>query len=476
MMFGKLWNAVVRPSLTRRLVLAQIGLLLILWLGMVFLIIKDIAYTDRWYTPGLMRDRTAMILSVVEGLHDRPAELNEALTRIDIFQRSENREEDTHGLRVTMMVWKGAKLVYVTPGERRQVQVDRPGLIEHSMQDGRRFRTYLEISKRSDARVVLLLPADAGDVFIALWSRGFVLLPIVISLPVLILPAWLSVWLALRPFRKVATEIEAKGPDDLAPLANTPAHRELQSLGKAVDGLLARVRDGVDRERRFVADAAHELRTPLAAMRINVEALRQRAHSPENLPLIEGLMHSGDRAARLVSQLLSLMRSDATRESRNSEAVRLDQLAQERLAALGGIAHQREVELELDAAAAVTVEGERQGLITLIDNLVENAIKYSPAKGTVRVTVLEGAEGPALCIEDSGPGIPMELRGRVFERFYRAPDQVQSGSGLGLAIVKAVADSLGAAVTLDESSGGGLCVTVRFRARTSAQSTVKTFQ
>jgi len=224
MMFGKLWNAVVRPSLTRRLVLAQIGLLLILWLGMVFLIIKDIAYTDRWYTPGLMRDRTAMILSVVEGLHDRPAELNEALTRIDIFQRSENREEDTHGLRVTMMVWKGAKLVYVTPGERRQVQVDRPGLIEHSMQDGRRFRTYLEISKRSDARVVLLLPADAGDVFIALWSRGFVLLPIVISLPVLILPAWLSVWLALRPFRKVATEIEAKGPDDLAPLANTPAH------------------------------------------------------------------------------------------------------------------------------------------------------------------------------------------------------------------------------------------------------------
>jgi len=79
-------------------------------------------------------------------------------------------------------------------------------------------------------------------------------------------------------------------------------------------------------------------------------------------------------------------------------------------------------------------------------------------------------------IEASGPGIPMELRGRVFERFYRAPDQVQSGSGLGLAIVKAVADSLGAAVTLDESSGGGLCVTVRFRARTSAQSTVKTFQ
>lgn len=467
-MLRKMWHALVTPSLTRRLVLAQLALLMTVWGVMIWLIIRDIAFTDQWYGPKLMGNRAEMILAVTEGLHDRPAELHEALRRIDEFQRTQYREEDTPGVRMTMMVWFGDQLVYVTPGERREVRATTPFVIEHSVQDGRRFRTYLHPSARSPARVLLLLPADAESVFLALWSRGFIMLPIVVSLPVLILPAWLSVWLALRPFRRVSAEIADKGPEDLQPLNELPAHRELQSLGKAVNDLLARVREGVSRERRFVADAAHELRTPLAAMRINVEALRQRAHSADDLPLLEGLMHSNDRAARLVSQLLSLMRSDAAPENRHTEPVRLDQLAEERLAALSGIARQRDVELELEAPAAVTVQGERQGLITLVDNLVENAIKYSPAGGAVRVSLGAGPEGPTLSIEDSGPGIPPALRERVFERFYRAPDQPQSGSGLGLAIVKAVTDSLGATVSLADAVGGGLRVTVRFPARISA--------
>ncbi|MES1163665.1 MAG: histidine kinase dimerization/phospho-acceptor domain-containing protein, partial [Rhizobacter sp.] len=265
-------------------------------------------------------------------------------------------------MRTTMMVWIGEELVYVTPGERRRVQVSRPSVIEHSVQDGRRFRTWMQPSTRSQARVVLLLPADAEAVFLALWSRGFVMLPIVISLPVLLLPAWLSVWLALRPFRRMADEVAAKGPEDLAPLVFDPRHRELHALTNAVNGMLTRLRAGVERERRFVADAAHELRTPLAAMRINVEALRQRPHSPEDVVLLDGLVHAGDRAARLVSQLLSLMRSDGNQRDANCQPLRLDELAQERLAALGGIAQQRGVELELEARDAVTVVGERQGL------------------------------------------------------------------------------------------------------------------
>ena len=463
-MLRKFWRAIFAPSLTRRLVLAQIGLLLALWLGMVYFIINDIAYTDKWYTPRLMQDRASMILSVVDGLHDRPSELVEALTRIDVFQRGENREEDAHGVRVTMMVWKGGELVYVTPGERREVRVDQPGLIEHSVQDGHRFRTYLQLSARSDARVVLLLPADAGDVFVALWSRGFVLLPIVISLPFLLLPAWLSVWLALRPFRRMADEVAAKGPDDLEPLHFDPKHRELKLLGDSVNGLLARLRAGIARERRFIADAAHELRTPLAAMRINVEALRQRPHAPEDQLLLEGLVHGGDRTARLVSQLLSLMRSDTAPEDTHRGSIRLDELAQERLAALGGIAQQREVELELDAPVPVSVVGERQGLITLVDNLIENAVKYSPARGTVMVRVAVDPAGNAVfSVDDTGPGIPPELRERVFERFFRAPDQSQSGSGLGLPIVRAVAETHHAVVTLTQPGESGLRVTVTFQ-------------
>jgi signal transduction histidine kinase len=462
-MLRKTWLAIVTPSLTRRLVFAQVGLLLVVWSVMVFLIIRDIAFSDQWYEPRLMNNRATMILAVVDGLADRPNELHEALTRIDEFQRAEHREEDTQGVRTTMMVWLGDAVVYVTPGERRRVTATTPFVIEHSNQDGERFRTYLQPSARSNARVALLLPADGERVFLALWSRGFVLLPIVVSLPLLVVPAILSVWFALRPFRRLAGEVAAKGPEDLAPLAFDPQHRELRALTGAVNGMLERLRAGVARERRFIADAAHELRTPLAAMRINVEALRQRPHSPDDAALLDGLMHSGERATRLVSQLLALMRSDSVPESVPRQRMRLDELAQERLAALGGIARERQVELELDAERDVEVAGDRQGLITLIDNLVENAVKYSPAQGVVRVTVASEKPGSArLSVEDSGPGIPADLRERVFERFYRAPDQGQSGSGLGLAIVRAVAEAHQAVVALDTASERGLKVTVSF--------------
>jgi two-component system sensor histidine kinase QseC len=231
-----------------------------------------------------------------------------------------------------------------------------------------------------------------------------------------------------------------------------------------LDALLRRVRESAKRESEFIADAAHELRTPLAAMRINVEALRQRPHESADETLLDGLVHAGDRATRLVSQLLSLMRSDAAPAAASQQPLRLDELAQERLAALGAIAQQRGVELELEAPAAVTIAGERQGLITLIDNLVENAIKYSPPGSSVVVQVTAGRAGEArLSVEDAGPGIPVALRERVFERFYRAPDQTQSGSGLGLAIVRSVAEVHHATVSLGEPGGHpGLRVCVDF--------------
>ena len=278
-MLKKFWRAIRTPSLTRRLMLSQLGLMVAIWSVLVFLIIRDIAYTDKWYQPRLLNNRATMILAVAEALHDRPVEQHTALARIDEFQRSEHREEDSTGLKMTMLVYMGDELIYVTPGERRRVHTTTPFVIEHSVQDGRRFRTYTQtVGRFRKARVILLLPADPEAVFIALWSRGFLLLPIVITLPILLLPAWISVWLALNPFRKVAEEVAAKGPEDLAPLVYKPKHRELLQMGKAVNGLLERIREGVDRERRFIADAAHELRTPLAAMRINVEALRQRPH------------------------------------------------------------------------------------------------------------------------------------------------------------------------------------------------------
>jgi len=276
-----------------------------------------------------------------------------------------------------------------------------------------------------------------------------------------VFPAWLSVRLALRPWRQVSKETAERGPADLTPLSYTPPHKELQPLVQSINSLLQRVRDSTSRERSLIADAAHELRTPLAAMRVNVEALKEQSTDEGQRELMGNLLRSNDRAARLVGQLLQLMRSDAVPDNALPVMLSLDALVQDRLAMIEGLASARGIELELVCEDNVPVLGERESLVSMIDNLVNNAIKYSPAGGTVMVHVAHEGPHALLTVSDQGPGIPAALRERVFDRFFRNPDQTQSGSGLGLAIVKSVVDRHGGEVTLGETAEGGLLATVR---------------
>ena len=457
-------RGVLRPSLTRRLVAAQLALLVVVWTVLIVEFLWDITITNQWYEPKQLRERAEMIFAVIDGLADRPAQLQEALLRTDVFQRRENREEDEPSLRVTMNVWRDGKLLYASPGRPGAVRTTLIDTMERIEVDGQRWRAYTQLSTDGRTRLVLLLPGDASSVLFMFWTKGFLLLPLLISIPMLLVPAWLSVWLALGPFRALSTEIESKGPANLDSLRFQPIHSELRPIVGAVNHLLQRVRDGITRERHFIADAAHELRTPLAAMRVNVEALLGRTSNPNDRVLLNGLVQSGDRATRLVSQLLSLMRTDGRPDAVPVDKLQLDRLVQERLAMLSGIARSRGVDLEFDEpATAAWIVAEREGLVSLADNLIENAIKYSPPGTTVTVGVDVKPDSVDFSVVDSGPGIPHELRERVFDRFYRAPDQTQSGSGLGLAIVRSVAERHSATVNLGERDHqAGLHVRVRF--------------
>jgi two-component system sensor histidine kinase QseC len=223
----------------------------------------------------------------------------------------------------------------------------------------------------------------------------------------------------------------------------------------------------LEAERSFIADAAHELRTPIAAMRINVEALQQQncgqaSSNPRAQELLAGMLRSLERATRLVAQLLSLMRSESQLARAQPEVLALDELAQDRLALLSQAAELRGVELSLQSTPRLRVLGERERLTSMLDNLIDNAIKYSPKAGVVHLA-LEAAQGQiCLMVQDQGPGIAADLRERVFDRFFRAADQSQSGSGLGLAIVKNVVDHLGGQIVLTERPDHepGLCVKV----------------
>lgn len=460
-------RAVARPSLVRRLVLAQLVTLACLWVAVVVFFAFDAARNDDSYDPRLMAARADMVLDVVTALADRPDALQKALQRIDVFQRGEGGEPDHPASRITMNVWLGERPIFVSPGQPGLVHPQRRDELERLVAGGAEWRSFTRTAPQSTARVTLLRAGDAPLVLMSLASRGLLVLPLVVSLPLLLLPAWLSVHLALRPWRQLAREMETRAPDDLSPLRFQARHAELKPLTQALDRLLSRVRDGVLRERSFIADAAHELRTPLAAMRVHVEALQQRPLADADRHLLDGLGRSGERASRLVAQLLALMRSDAGRSSPDVGRLSLVELAQDRLAALAPLAEAREVELEFAGAREALVDGEREGLTSLLDNLIENAIKYSPTGGTVRVSVLssvrDGLPRAELSVEDEGPGIAAEHRERVFDRFYRVPDQTLPGSGLGLAIVRSVADRHGASLRMDDREHGpGLRVTVGF--------------
>ena len=258
----------------------------------------------------------------------------------------------------------------------------------------------------------------------------------------------------------MAQEVAARGPQDLRPLAFKPPHGELAALVDNINALLQRVDASAARERSFIADATHELRTPLAAMRVNVEALQGQAHDARQQELLDGILNSGNRAARLVGQLLQLTRSEVQADA--GELPRrqaLDTLLQDRLAALSGLAQAGDIELELQASVSLSVPGQRESLVSLIDNLVENAIKYSPRGSSVTVSLHAERGQAVLHVADQGPGIAPALYERVFDRFFRAPQQAQPGSGLGLSIVASVVRQHGGTIQLHSGNGGlGLLV------------------
>ncbi len=234
-----------------------------------------------------------------------------------------------------------------------------------------------------------------------------------------------------------------------------------------MNDLLARLKQSVERERSFIADAAHELRTPLTALDLQVQSLRAEAAGSGHDEAVQRLEAGVARAARLVEQLLALAREERDGR-REHEPVALPDLAREVIEELLPLADKRGIDLGMERADAVRVAGDGEALRVLVRNLLDNAIRYSPAGGKVDVSVERhgGAEPRAvLVVSDDGPGIPPPERERVFDRFHRVPGTAASGSGIGLALVRSIAAHHNAHIRLDDGPGArGLRVSVDFPA------------
>ncbi|WP_339484665.1 sensor histidine kinase [Pseudomonas sivasensis] len=450
------WRYLRIPTLIRRIMIAQMLLLTLLWC--IFL--TYILWNNLRSPPMLSGNKTyEAILILVDRMGDRPHDLTDVLETFSKALREGYGGGEDPEMSISLIVRKNKEIIYSSDGAPVGVTNTGYGMIQSVQSNGRTWTSRTLKSRRSDTEVTLLTPAGGWKFFIYLNSRGYYILPLLVCIPFLLFPAWLSIRIAMRPWNKVANEVSLRTPEDLSPLKAIPKHKELRQIVDAINIFLVRVRESTERERTFIADAAHELRTPLAAMRVNVEALQSDVSNVSRQELLAGIIRSNSRAARLVNQLLLLMHSEA-RIDTAMEPVPLTTLIQERMAELAPLAAESRIELEFYSHDEVWITGVRERLMSLIDNLIENAVKYSPEGGRVEVEVRSLEKSIQLRISDAGPGIMVELKERVFDRFFRDPNQIQSGSGLGLAIVKAVAQQHNSSVLLSTSAEGGLMVIV----------------
>ena len=291
------------------------------------------------------------------------------------------------------------------------------------------------------------------------------LAPMGLMLPVLGIAIWLIVGMQLRPLDRLADSVRLRQPDALEPLGESGLPDEVRPLAVALNDLLARLRLAIEAQQAFVADAAHELRTPLTALRLQAQLAEQAQDDAEKHAAFAQLRAGLDRAARLVEQMLDLARLQAAPAGSTTTAVALEELAREVVSDLAPLADARGQDLGIAASAPASVRGDPHALRMLLRNLVDNALRYTPAGGRIDVAVGQEAGAPFLRITDSGPGIPPAERARVFDRFFRIAGSEASGTGLGLAIVQSIVRNHRATIELGDHPGDhGLRVTVRFPA------------
>jgi len=291
------------------------------------------------------------------------------------------------------------------------------------------------------------------------------LLPFIVLIPLLGVMIWFGVGRGLSPLETMSRALGKRRADALAPLTERGLPEELKPLAASVNALLARLDAALGAQRRFTADAAHELRTPLAALKLQLDVARRVGDDPARVAAYDDLEGGVERASHLVDQLLTLARVEPEALATRAVDCDLVALAKDAIVARGALAAKKHVDLGLARETSARVHGDPASLAILLSNLLDNALRYTPPGGRVDVAIDRGDDGGAiLTVADTGPGIPADERERVFDRFFRGGDAgASAGSGLGLSIVRRIADAHGAAITLgDAREGTGLVVTVRF--------------
>ncbi|MEO7937650.1 MAG: ATP-binding protein [Burkholderiaceae bacterium] len=291
------------------------------------------------------------------------------------------------------------------------------------------------------------------------------LLPMAVIAPILMLVLWWIINRSLAPLERTRQQVAQRAAQDLTPLADDQLPDEVRPLVQEMNLLFGRLSHSFDAQRAFVANAAHELRSPLTALKVQAQALARTSDPQAREQAVVRLNQGVDRAIRLMQQLLILARQESPMpDTTQWKAVDLQPLLGQLVRDVTPQAQARDIRVTVDdAGQPVSLHADADGLQILLHNLLENAVKYTPAGGRIRLRCERVADTVRVAVEDSGPGIAVAQRERMFERFVRGDDTSSTGSGLGLSIARAIAERHGASLTLGPSAElGGLQVLLAF--------------
>jgi signal transduction histidine kinase len=417
---------------------------------------------------GLLHDRELkQVATLLLGLSAH--ELQELGPQATMVMRIGNGRVDTGdtlGEDYRYQVWSGDGQLQLTNfGQPSAAAMARLGASGFSwlQMDGESWRVYamhdpasaqeIQVAERAVLRDWVIVGADGSHVALVAVSFVIVLLPAL----------WLLARL-LRPLRELARALGERSPTNLEPVAVDRAPVELGPVVSAVNRLLSRVGDAIRRESQFTSLAAHELRTPLATVRMLADEASQAPDESQRARALRQLIVSVDLCSNLQDQLLTLSRLDTADSTDMHQSIDITMVVMDTLSAALPKARGLGIKLasQLDGS---TISGHPFGVLTMMRNLVSNAVRHTPAGGRVEVTTVTRGSDVVVCVDDSGPGIPLQDRERVFERFVRLQRDRATGVGLGLSIVRVVAEAHGANIRLLDSPLGGLRAEVTFSGR-----------
>ena len=355
---------------------------------------------------------------------------------------------------VSFQVWKDGRKLLLHSSDAPESRFSRrdEGFSTETI-DGRTWRVF-SLWDREREHLVQVRNAidDRNDVTLEIVAA--LATPLAVAMPLFALLVWLAVGRAFRPLARVSDEISRRDPTFLAPLeGDVPS--EIAPLVERLNALFARLQTSLDGERRFTSDAAHELRTPLAALRAQLQVAQGADGAPERDRAIANALLAGERATRVVEQLLTLARVEQGAWRAAAAPFDLRRAAAEAIAQRAAAATAKRAAISLEGEAAATAMGHEGLAIIAIGNLVDNAVRYGPVGGAVAVRLDRGPAGLAVSVSDEGPGIPAARREAAIRRFTRLESAAgEEGSGLGLSIVARIAELHGAALQLRNAPGG----------------------